>query len=195
MTSFRSRHHDEAVDVAIDSNCQHDCRDGPPYPVVLYIERYRNCLASRRFATMCLADDTKEICNVRTRCMRVTAVGSWVKRWRHWGGRRSTDLLCHFWRIWNLYIRCFEDFDYEWLVDDILSHFHKTAYLVWSRDPGEILSFPVFKIVSILYPTGFIRLSTWTSKSACTITLGASYQVGIMWSCLQCIHRPCANFT
>lgn len=41
-----------------------DGGDPPPFPVVQYIERYRACLDGRQSATMRLAADDEEICDV-----------------------------------------------------------------------------------------------------------------------------------
>lgn len=51
-----------------------------PHASVQYIERYSNCLDCHRFAAMHLAGAAKEIRDVGSRRMKITAVGTWIRQ-------------------------------------------------------------------------------------------------------------------
>lgn len=127
MASLCSSSYHNAVGGASDLNVQPYRRDPPPYPVVQYIERYRNRLDRRRFAVIQLAGSTKEIRDVRTERMCDTAVGAWIKRWWHWGGRGPTDYLYHFQDNDSTYAQCFGEAGYKRNDGDVLSHLRNTA--------------------------------------------------------------------
>lgn len=56
-----------------------------------------------------LGQDVLKIGNVCTGRMRDTAIGAWIKQWRHWGGRGATDSFFHFNQSDSPYARFFEE--------------------------------------------------------------------------------------
>lgn len=82
--------------------------------------RYGVFLDGRRFSPTHLAGDAKEICDVRARHMRHTAVGAWIKLWWHWFEPRGADSLRDYREPDSLLLQIFDVDGYERCIGGIL---------------------------------------------------------------------------
>lgn len=118
-----------------------DCGDQQPYLVVEYIERSGACLDGSQLAEIRLVDEAKEIPDVRFRPMCDTAVGAWIKRWLHWGGRGAVGSTCHYQDTDSPFVRSFEKVAHERRIGDILRHLGGTYVPSWPRSLPELIRF------------------------------------------------------
>lgn len=122
-----------------DSSSPVDRRDPLQHPVVQYIKRYGACLVGRQLVALQFTGDAKEIPDVRTRHMRNTSMGWWIKSWWHWGGHGATDSLFHFLDIENSFAKCFQEAGNERRPGDILHHLQAAPVRGWARDLAELI--------------------------------------------------------
>lgn len=114
------------------------CRDLSLYQMVQFIQCHGAGLESRCFTALCVEDDAREVCDVRTERISDTTVGAWIKRRGDWDRVCATDSLCHYQGTERSLHPCFKVAGYERDLDEILGALLSAVLPGWPPDLVEL---------------------------------------------------------
>lgn len=103
-----------------------------------YVEQYGNGLDGRRFSVMSLSVDVHEISNDCYGHLQDTSMGTSIKCWSHWGGRRATHSLRQYSGADSSYVCCFKHVVDKQRLNIIFLWVPSVLHSNLPKDPGEV---------------------------------------------------------
>lgn len=97
----------------LSGDTRRDIRHSRIFLVVPYVENFRDLPDARRIAAGHLSLDVQDICDVRHRNGRDSALGVWKRCWWHWSNGSVWEFSCYFSDSDVPYLCCFEEAEYK----------------------------------------------------------------------------------